>query len=130
MLKAIDLATALSQTRPVRGRDRSTAPADLEAAFARLGEVGSAGLFLGRFQGDSGWERHRRGDELVHVLDGSTVFSMETDTGIESTVMDAGSLIVVPRGRWHRFQSEHGVTVLTATPQPTEHAYGDRPPDG
>jgi hypothetical protein len=38
-------------------------------------------------------------------------------------------LTVVPQGCWHRFQAPHGVTVLTATPQPTDHAGGEMPPD-
>jgi mannose-6-phosphate isomerase-like protein (cupin superfamily) len=35
--------------------------------------------------------------------------------------MTAGMLIVVPQGHWHRFHAPDGVTVLTATPQPTDH---------
>ena len=36
-------------------------------------------------------------------------------------------LLVVPRGCWHQFVSEHGVKVMTATPQPTEHLHVDDP---
>ena len=44
-----------------------------------------------------------------------------TDTGPQSFAMTAGMLIVVPQGHWHRFHAPDGVTVLTATPQPTDH---------
>jgi hypothetical protein len=27
----------------------------------------------------------------------------------------------VPQGMWHRFESAGGVTLMTATPQPTDH---------
>jgi hypothetical protein len=27
----------------------------------------------------------------------------------------------VPQGAWHRFESPDGVTLMTATPKPTEH---------
>jgi hypothetical protein len=27
----------------------------------------------------------------------------------------------VPQGAWHRFESSEGVTLMTATPKPTEH---------
>lgn len=30
-------------------------------------------------------------------------------------------VIVVPQGHWHRFDAPDGVTVLSATPQPTDH---------
>jgi mannose-6-phosphate isomerase-like protein (cupin superfamily) len=41
--------------------------------------------------------------------------------------MKAGMLAVVPRGRWHRFQAPDGVTLLTATPQPTDHSTAEDP---
>jgi hypothetical protein len=28
---------------------------------------------------------------------------------------------IVPQGAWHRFEAPDGVTLMTATPQPTEH---------
>ncbi len=37
-------------------------------------------------------------------------------------------LIVVPQGHWHRFEAPDGVTVLSATPQPTEHTVAPDPP--
>ena len=40
-----------------------------------------------------------------------------------------GMLVVVPRGCWHRFQSQEGVTVLTMTPRPTEHTVKEDPRD-
>jgi len=45
-----------------------------------------------------------------------------TDSGPESFELTAGMLIVVPQGHWHRFHVPDRVTVLTATPQPTEHS--------
>jgi mannose-6-phosphate isomerase-like protein (cupin superfamily) len=41
--------------------------------------------------------------------------------------MTAGMMIVVPQGHWHQFQSPDGVTVMTVTPQPTEHIHADDP---
>jgi hypothetical protein len=38
-------------------------------------------------------------------------------------------LAVVPQGAWHRFHAPDGVTVLTATPQPTEHSFAEDPRD-
>ena len=33
----------------------------------------------------------------------------------------AGALVVVPQGKWHRFEAPDGVVLMTATPKPTEH---------
>lgn len=30
-------------------------------------------------------------------------------------------MVIVPLGMWHRFDSPDGVTLITATPQPTDH---------
>jgi hypothetical protein len=49
--------------------------------------------------------------------------------GSFSGEMTGGMLVVVPRGCWHRFQSQEGVTVLTMTPQPTEHTVKEDPRD-
>jgi len=29
--------------------------------------------------------------------------------------------VVVPQNTWHRFEAPHGVSIVTATPRPTEH---------
>lgn len=38
-----------------------------------------------------------------------------------------GMLLVMSKGHWHRFFSDNGVTVLTATPQPTMHTFAEDP---
>ena len=39
----------------------------------------------------------------------------------------AGMMLVVPQNCWHRFDSETGVKVMTATPRPTTHLHVDDP---
>ena len=41
--------------------------------------------------------------------------------GWTPVLFSAGMLIVVPQGHWHRFEAPGGVTLLSATPQPTDH---------
>jgi hypothetical protein len=41
--------------------------------------------------------------------------------------MTAGMMIVIPQGCWHLFQAPVGVTIMTVTPQPTEHLPADNP---
>ena len=38
-------------------------------------------IFAGRFSGETPWERHGKGDELVHVLDGAATRTIMTDEG-------------------------------------------------
>jgi mannose-6-phosphate isomerase-like protein (cupin superfamily) len=77
--------------------------------------------------GESQWERHPNGDEIVHILDGETTLTIVMDDGHHSFEMAAGMMIVVPQGHWHIFQAPDGVTLMTITPQPTEHLHVDDP---
>jgi quercetin dioxygenase-like cupin family protein len=132
MNKPTDIAATLAGLPVLRGR-KETTEAEADASFARLADIapasGPAGVFAGSFSGQSPWERHPNGDELVHILDGATTLTIMTDAGPVNHEMQAGMLIVVPRGAWHRFHAPEFVTVLTATPQPTDHTFADDPRD-
>jgi mannose-6-phosphate isomerase-like protein (cupin superfamily) len=121
MIKSVDIKAELSGRPVLSGRDRETTEAEARAAFAVLAPFRDGSIFAGSFSGESPWERHRNGDELVHILDGATTLTIITDDGPRSFEMTAGMLIVVPQGHWHRFHAPDRVTVLTATPQPTDH---------
>ncbi len=127
MVKAIDIEAALA-TRPVlRGRSPETPADEAAEAFATLAAFRDGGVFAGSFEGESAWERHPNGDELVHILSGETTLTILTDDGPQLLKMKAGMLTVVPRGCWHRFHAPDGVTVLTATPHPTDHSTAEDP---
>ena len=114
--------------RPVLdGRSADTTESDARAAFAVLAPFRDGSIFAGSFSGDSPWERHRKGDELVHILAGAATLTIMTADGPQSFEMTAGMLIVVPEGHWHRFHAPGRVTVLTATPQPTDHTVAEDP---
>jgi mannose-6-phosphate isomerase-like protein (cupin superfamily) len=121
MIKSVDIKAELAGRPVLSGRDRETTEAEARAAFAVLAPFRDGSIFAGSFSGESPWERHRNGDELVHILDGATTLTIITDDGPRSFEMTAGMLIVVPQGHWHRFHAPDRVTVLTATPQPTDH---------
>ena len=44
-----------------------------------------------------------------------------TEDGPKSYAVSAGMIVIVPQGTWHRFHSPGGVSLMTATPKPTEH---------
>ncbi|MDA1099506.1 MAG: cupin domain-containing protein [Proteobacteria bacterium] len=126
-IKVVDIQTELARLSPLTGRGKETSEAQAAAAFATLAPFRDGAVFVGAFQGDSGWEKHPKGDEIVQILDGATTLTILTDTGPEVLTLTAGALVVVPRDHWHRFNASDGVTVMTATPQPTEHSFADDP---
>ena len=71
--------------------------------------------------GETPSERHPNGDELVQIVDGSATLHTMTADGPKSYAVSAGMTVIVPQGTWHRFRSPEGVSLVTATPKPTEH---------
>ncbi len=126
-VKAVDIEAELATLPVLHARNPET-PADKAAeAFATLAAFRDGGIFAGRFFGESPWERHPKGDELVHILSGETTLTILTDDGPQVLEIKAGMLTVVPQGCWHRFHAPDGVTVLTATPLPTDHSTAEDP---
>ena len=127
MIKTIDLGRDLAGMVTLEGRGPHTTEEEAQDSFMKLADYRDGGLFAASFSGSSGWERHLKGDEIVHIVEGSTRFDIIVEDRIESHRLGAGALLVVPQGCWHRFTSEDGVKVMTATPQPTEHLHVDDP---
>ena len=108
--------------------DRTPTTTDEESAdaFARLCAYRDGAFFVGRWAGESEWERHAVGDEIVMVIGGETTITFLAESDEQSTRLRTGDLIVIPQGTWHRFETPDEVTVLSVTPQPTDHR-SDRP---
>jgi mannose-6-phosphate isomerase-like protein (cupin superfamily) len=125
MLSVIDLKGELTKLRMLRGRTPQTTSAEREGTAARLVAYRDGHIFTSKFAGKGAWERHPVGEELVHIIDGEGILDIETADGVQSVAVRAGTLAIVPQGAWHRFHSRDGLTVMTATPQPTEHIRAD-----
>ena len=93
---------------------------DIERAFCTLSAFREGGVYLAHFAGESAWERHPVGDELVMVCEGSTELTLIINGEELAHVLNEGELIVVPAGTWHRFRSD-GVKLMAVTPQPSDH---------
>lgn len=89
--------------------------------FATLTPYRDGGMFLANYAGNSQWERHRSGDEIVMVLEGSTTMTMLLDGEEVAHTLGPRELIVVPQGTWHRFDTPDAVKVMSVTPSPTDH---------
>jgi quercetin dioxygenase-like cupin family protein len=98
-----------------------------EAAFPRLASFDSGAVYVGRFAGQSPWERHPGSDELLHILEGEVEITLLTDEGPVREVVPAGSIIVVPKGVWHRQVARPSVALLSVTPDDSEVSFAEDP---
>ena len=108
--------TFLPNRRPTTTSDES------KDAFALLSGYRDGAVFVGHWAGNSEWERHPVGDELVMVLQGETTIFFQDGDHDQPGHLTAGEFVVVPQGTWHRFETPERVNILSVTPQPTDHS--------
>jgi mannose-6-phosphate isomerase-like protein (cupin superfamily) len=121
MITIIDLKAEFSRLTMLKDRTPTSSEADRKGAFARLAPYRDGAIFSAKFAGTSAWERHPQGDEIVQIVDGATTLHLITAEGRHSVALSAGMMAIVPQNAWHQFEAPGGVSVMTATPQPTEH---------
>jgi uncharacterized cupin superfamily protein len=92
MLAVIDIKAELDKLaqRPVS----SAAPR--RTSFSKLASSRDGGLFRARLFGETPWECHPSGDELVHIIEGTATFHIITAGGAEPFKINAGTIVVVP----------------------------------
>jgi mannose-6-phosphate isomerase-like protein (cupin superfamily) len=125
MTTIINLAAELGKLTMLQGRTPQSTSADRAGTAAELGSYRDGALFASKFSGIGAWERHPNGEELVQILDGSATLDIVTVDDSQSVEVRAGMLIVVPQDAWHRFRSPNGITLMTATPRPSDHVRSD-----
>lgn len=116
--QAVALDTAYEDLAFLPDRTPQTTREDY---FAELAGYRDGAIFIAHYAGQSQWERHRAGDEIVLVVEGRTTLILLIDGEETPRILSRGELIVVPRGVWHRFETPEAVKVLSVTPQPTDH---------
>ena len=123
MITIIDLKGELGKLPMLRGRRPETTEAERKAsgAFVTLAPFRDGNIYSAKFSGNAAWERHPNGDEFVQIVDGATTLHIMTAEGRQSHALKAGMVAIVPQNTWHRFEAPHGVSIVTATPKPTEH---------
>ena len=129
MLMITDLNAEFAKLNMLRGRTPETTAAEREekSALLRLAPYRDGAIFIAKFAGGGVWERHPNGDEIVQIIDGTTTLYVISEGHSEAFILSAGAFAVIPQGAWHRFESEEGVSLITATPQPSEFATLDDP---
>jgi quercetin dioxygenase-like cupin family protein len=121
MITIIDMKAELAKLTMLHGRTPASTSQQKKESIVQLAPYRDGAIFASEFSGDSGWERHPQGDEIVQIVEGTTSLILMTDTGPESVTLSAGMMAIVPKGMWHRFLCQDGVTLVSATPQPTDH---------
>src|SRR6266446_165611 len=117
----IDLNAELAKLTMFRGRTPQSTMADRRGSSARLAPYRDGGLFITKFAGKGHWESHIPGDELIHIVDGTaTAEIVGADGPPQAFELRAGMIAVIPQRTWHRFHAPEGVTLMTATPYPSE----------
>ena len=129
MLAITDLNAELAKLNMSRGRTSQTTAAQREESqsFACLMPYRDGSIFITKFAGSGHWERHPKGDEIVQIIDGTTTLHVVSDGCSEAFNLSAGSFLIIPQGAWHRLESADGVSLMTATPQPSDFSSGDDP---
>lgn len=94
---------------------RTTTDEEAMAAIRPLGELNQCQLGVVRFVGETPWEVHPDGDELLYVVEGAVDVTVLTDAGPVERHVATGELFVVPRGAWHRQHARERVALLFAT---------------
>jgi len=125
MVAVVDLKAEFAKLAMLKGRTPMSTDTERAGAIGRVAPYRDGAIFTAKFSGTGAWERHPNGDEIVQVIDGTTTLHLITEEGRQSLQLAAGMLVVVPQNAWHQFESPHGVCVMTATPQPTEHVPND-----
>jgi len=123
MVAILDLKATLAKMPMMQGRRPESTEAERKAtgAFVTLTPYRDGNIYSAKFSGRAAWERHPNGDELVQIVDGATGVDIIVDGKMETHQLTAGMTVVVPQGAWHRFHAPNGVSIVTATPRPTEH---------
>ena len=116
----IDLNAELAKLTMFRGRTPQSTMTERKGSAARLASYRDGVLSITKFAGKGHWEAHLAGDELIHVLEGVASLEILGEDGPQSFALRAGMIAVNPQGAWHRFQSSEGVTLMAATPFPSE----------
>jgi mannose-6-phosphate isomerase-like protein (cupin superfamily) len=100
---------------------------DGTVSFWRLASFNDGMVWVGRYSGESPWERHLDADEFLYVVEGEFDVIVLTDGRPVETTVRAGSIFVVPRERWHKQVARGWVTQLGVTTGRVEHSTADYP---
>lgn len=120
--RAINLQAELKRLPGMKGRTPETGDNALEGtAFGPTYPYRDGFISTVKYSGMSAWEKHT-GDEILLVAEGEGyLFLIDEDDFVVPRSLSTNLMIVVPGEVWHQIESEGGISLVTITPQPTEH---------
>ena len=81
MVTVIDVKSEIEKLTMLRERTPWSSGDQKREAIVRLAPYRDGSIFASKFSGDSGWERHRQGEEIVEIIEGATTLNLITDDG-------------------------------------------------
>ncbi len=112
-LEVHPLSAALAGLAELRISEATTEE-DAMASMRPLAEWNGCTVGVVRFSGETPWERHGE-DELLHILEGEVAITiLRPDARVVGTAR-AGSVVLVPRGCWHRQYARSTAALLFVT---------------
>lgn len=120
--RAINLQAELKRLPGLKGRTPEMGGNALEGtAFGPTFPYRDGFISTVKFTGRSSWERHA-GEEILLVAEGDGYLHILDDDGfVVPRSLSTNLMIVVPTNCWHQIESEGGISLVTISPQPTDH---------
>ena len=81
-----------------------------------LGSFNGSAMGLVSFEGETGWECHPAGDELLYYLEGEAQIRLITETGEVTRTVRKGDVAQIPKGLWHTQRTISPVRLFFITP--------------
>lgn len=120
-MTAINLRAELLAVPGFHRRTAETPEAQLGPAFGPTHAYRDGYVSTVKFDGVSAWERHI-GDEIIIIVDGhGYLWVVEQSGHLRPQFLEAGLMVIIPAGTWHQVKSMDGISMITVSPQPTEH---------
>ncbi len=124
----ISIANEFAKLKCLINRTPESTDEEMRNSVSKLSDYRDGAIFIMHYSGNTEWERHPVGDEIVLVVEGKTTLVMLEDDRETSNELREGDFFVVPKNIWHRFETPTNMKVWSVTPQPTDHRI-DRPDD-
>lgn len=80
-----------------------------------LGDFHGCTMGLVHFSGQTGWERHTGGDEMLLIVDGETELTQLTPNGEVCETARKGDVVHIPAGVWHSQKTLSPVKLMFLT---------------
>jgi hypothetical protein len=121
-MRAINLQAELRRLPGLTDRTPDTAADTLEGtAFGPTFPYRDGFVSTVKFTGRSSWERHA-GEEIVLVAEGDGhLLMIDGDGFVAPRELSTNLLVIIPAHCWHQIASETGISLVTVSPQPTDH---------